>query len=168
MEIDIVIETVMEFVGMENREQVHTFAAVCKCWIHSSLPHLSNIGKVPMDGGGECRLNVSAFLHLLRSEHFRNVQAIFIPCGKTKGLFVNDIKRACPSVQRIKWLMMNGSMEEIQEGEGRHPCYRVYRHDMPFTEGTNVWVQFEWDKKVQTCVRIIVCCTCFLMKMESD
>ena len=54
------------------------------------------------------------------------------------------------SVQTIvhsKWLMINGSMEEIQEGEGRHPCYRVYRHDMPFTEGTNVWVQFDWDKK---------------------
>ena len=37
-------------------------------------------------------------------------------------------------------------MEEIQEGEGWHPCYRVYRHDMPFTEGTNVWVKFDWDK----------------------
>ncbi len=30
IEIDIVIETVMEFVGMGIREQVHTFAAVCK------------------------------------------------------------------------------------------------------------------------------------------
>jgi hypothetical protein len=85
MEIDIVIETVMEFVGIGNWEQVHTFTAVCKCWRHSSLPHLSNIGEVPMDGGGEPRLNVSSFLHLLQSEHFRNVQAIFIPCGKTKG-----------------------------------------------------------------------------------
>jgi hypothetical protein len=37
-------------------------------------------------------------------------------------------------------------MEDIQEGEGWHPCYRVYRHDMPFTEGTNVWVQFDWNK----------------------
>ncbi len=46
MEIDIVIEKVMEFVGMGNWEQVHTFAAACKCWRHSSLPHLSNIGKV--------------------------------------------------------------------------------------------------------------------------
>ncbi len=75
---------------------------------------------------------------------------IYIPCGKTKGLFVNDIKQACPSVQIIfhsKWLMMNGSMEEIQEGEARHPCYRFYRHYMLFTENTNVWVQFEWDKK---------------------
>jgi hypothetical protein len=128
MEINIVIQQVMEFVGMGNWEQVHTFAAVCKFWRHSSLPHLSNIGKVPMDGGAECRLNVGAFLRFLQSEHFRNVQCIFIPCGKPKGLFVNDIKQLCPSVQTIvhrKWLMNNGSMEEIQEGEGRHPCYRV-------------------------------------------
>jgi hypothetical protein len=84
---------------------------------------------------------------------------------------MNDIKQACPSVQTIvhsKWLMINGSIEEIQEGEGRHPCYRVYRHDMPFTEGTNVLVQFDWDKKVQTCFGIIVCCTCFLTTTESD
>ncbi len=103
-----------------------------------------------MDGGVEHRLNIGAFLCFLQSEHFRNVQCIFIPCGKTKGLFVNDIKRACPSVQTIvysKWLMINWSMEEIQEGAGQHPCYRVYRHDMPFTEGTNVRVQFVWDKK---------------------
>jgi hypothetical protein len=46
MEIDIVIEKVIEFVGMGNWEQVHTFAAVCKCWRNSSLLHLSNIGKV--------------------------------------------------------------------------------------------------------------------------
>jgi hypothetical protein len=101
MEIDIVIEKVMDFVGMGNWEQVHTFAAVCKCWRHSSLPHLSNIGKVPMDGGRQHRLNVSAFLGWLQSEHFRNGGEIYIPCGKTKGLFVNDIKRACPSVQII-------------------------------------------------------------------
>jgi hypothetical protein len=74
----------------------------------------------------------------------------FYPVQKTKGLFVNDTKQAWPSVQTIvhsKWLVINGSMKEIQEGEGQHPCYRVYRHDMPFTEGTNVWVQFDWGKK---------------------
>jgi hypothetical protein len=118
MEIDTVIQQVIKFVGMGNWEQVHTFAAVCKFWRHSSSPHLSNIGKVPMDGGAECRLNVGAFLHFLQSEHFRNVQCIFIPCGKTKGLFANDIKRACPSVQTIvhsKWPMINGSMEEYRK-----------------------------------------------------
>jgi hypothetical protein len=141
MEIDIVIQQVMEFVDIGNREQVHTFAAVCKFWRHSSLPHLSNIGKVPMDGRAECRLNVGAFLRFLQSEHFKNVLCIFILCGKRKDLFMNDIKRACPSVQTIvhsKWLMIYESMEKIQEREGQHPCYRVHRHDMPFTEGTNV------------------------------
>ncbi len=58
MEIDIEIQEVMEFDGMGNWEQVHTFAAVCKLWSHCCLPHLSNIGKVPMDGGAECRLNI--------------------------------------------------------------------------------------------------------------
>jgi hypothetical protein len=62
MEIDIVIQEVMEYVGMGNWEQVHTFAAVCKFWRQSSLPHLYNIGKVPMDGGAERRLNIAAFL----------------------------------------------------------------------------------------------------------
>jgi hypothetical protein len=64
-EIDIVIQQDMEFVGMGNWEQVHTFAAVCKFWRNSTLPHLYNIGKVPMDGGAERRLNVGAFLHFL-------------------------------------------------------------------------------------------------------
>ncbi len=88
MEIDIVIQQVMKLVGTGNWEQVQTFAAVCKFWRHSSLPHLYNIGKVPMDGGGERQLSVGAFLHFLQTKHFRNVQCIFIPCGKTKGLFV--------------------------------------------------------------------------------
>jgi hypothetical protein len=103
---------------------------LCCCvqiWRHSSLPYLSNIGKV--------------FLRFLQLEHFRNMQCIFIPCRKKKGSFVNNIKQACPSVQTIvhsKWLMINGTMEEIQEGERWHHCYRVYRHDMLFTEGINV------------------------------
>jgi hypothetical protein len=69
------------------------------------------------------------------------------------------------SVQTIvhsKWLMINGSMEEIQEGEGWHPCYRVYRHDMPFTEGTNVWVQFDWDKKCKLVLESLFVAPAFL------
>jgi hypothetical protein len=138
MEIDIEIQQVMEFVGMGNWEQVHIFAAVCNLWRHCCLPHLSNIGNVPMDGGVECRLNVGAFLCYLQSEHFRNVQYIFIPCRITKGLLVNDIKQACPSVQTIvhnKWLIVNGRMEEIQEGEGHHQCNRVYQHEHGFYRG---------------------------------
>jgi hypothetical protein len=85
MEIDIVIQQVMEFVGMGNWEQVHTFAAVCKLWRHLSLPHLFNIVKVPMDGGAECRLNIGAFLRFLPSEHFRNVQCILSRAGKQRA-----------------------------------------------------------------------------------
>ncbi len=105
------------------------------------FPHLSNIRKVPMDGGKECRLNIGAFLHYLQLEKFRNEQCIFIPCRKTKGLLVNDIRQVCPSVQTIvhsKWLMINERAEEIQEGEDCHKCYRVYWHDMGFTRGKNV------------------------------
>ncbi len=85
MEIDIVVQQVMEFVGMGNWGQVNTFTAVCKFWRHSSLPHLYNIGKVPMVGGAECRLNVGAFLRFLQLYHFRNVQCIFIPCRKQRA-----------------------------------------------------------------------------------
>jgi hypothetical protein len=38
--------------------------------------------------------------------------------GKQKGLFVNDIKQVCPSVQTIvhsKWQMVNGTVEEIRK-----------------------------------------------------
>jgi hypothetical protein len=108
MDIDIVIQQVMEFVGMGNWEQVHTFAAVCKLWKHCCLPHLSNLGKVPMGGGAECRLNVHAFLCYLQLEHYINVQYIFIPCKKTKGLLVNDIKQACPSVVFRQLSIVNG------------------------------------------------------------
>ncbi len=62
--------------------------------------------------------------------------------------------------------MMNGSMEEIQEGEGRHPCYRVYRHEMPFTEGTNVWVQFEWDKKFKLVSESFLVAPAFLQQQN--
>jgi hypothetical protein len=120
-----------------------------------------------MDGGAEGRLNVGAFLHFLQLEHFRNMQCIFILCRKPKGLFMNDIKQACPSVQTIvhsKWLMINGSIEEIQEGEGWHPCYRVYRHDMSFTEGTNVWVQFNWDKKCKLVLESLFVAPAFLQQ----
>jgi hypothetical protein len=78
---------------------------------------------------------------------------------------VNDIKQASPSVQTIvhsKWLMINGSIEEIQEGEGQHPCYRVYMHDMPFTEGKNVWVQFDWYKKCKLVLESLFVAPAFL------
>jgi hypothetical protein len=122
-----------------------------------------------MDGGAKRRLILAAFLRFLQSEHFRNVGCIFIPCEKTKRLFMNEIKQVCPSVKTIihsKWLMINGFMEVIQEGEGWHPCYRVYRHDKPFTEGTNVWVKFDWDKKCKLVLESLFVQLAFLQQQN--
>jgi hypothetical protein len=85
MEIDFVIEQVTEFVGMGNQEQVHTFTAVCKFWRHSSVPHLSNIGKVPMDGGAGRRLNISAFLCFLQLEHSEMCRQFLSLVGKQRA-----------------------------------------------------------------------------------
>jgi hypothetical protein len=120
-----------------------------------------------MDGGAERRLNLGTFLRYLQLEHFRNVQYFFIPYGKTKMLFVDNTKQACPSVKNIvhsKLLVVNGMMEDIQEGEGRHQCYRVYRHDMPFTEGTNVIVKFNWDKKCKLVLESLFVAPAFLQQ----
>ena len=149
-DIDLVRNLVMDYVGMNNWEHVHRFSAVCKSWQLSSLPYLSQIGIAPMDGGEDHKLNVPAFLRYLELEKFYHVQCIYIPCGKTKGLYVDDIRNVCPDVLTIihsKWLMYNGRVEEVLEGTARHQCYRVYRHDKEFTEGVNVWVKWIWDNK---------------------
>jgi hypothetical protein len=167
MEINFVIQQVMEFVGMGNREQVHSFAAVCKLRRICCLPHLSNIWKVPMDGDAKRRLNVGAFLRYLQMEKFRSVQCIFIPCRKTKGLLVKDMKQVCPSVQTIVhsiWLMVNGRVEKIQKGEGYHQCYRVYWHIMGFTEGKNVWVRCTWDNKYKLVLESLFVMPAFLQQ----
>jgi hypothetical protein len=53
-------------------------------------------------------------------------------------------------------------MEEIQKGEGRHQCYRVYWHDMDLAEGKNVWVQFTWDKKCKLVSESLIAMPAFL------
>jgi hypothetical protein len=74
----------------------------------------------------------------------------YIPCGKTKGLYVDDIRSMCPTVLTIihsKCLMFNERVEEVMEGTARHQCYRVYQDDKEFTECVNVWVKWTWDNK---------------------
>ncbi len=152
MAIDLVRNLVMGYVGMNNWENVHSFLGVCKQWRVLCLPHLSKIGIAPMDGGENRSLNINAFLNYLSLEKFRHMQCIFIPCGRAKGLLVDDIRRVCPSVRTIvhsNWLMMNGRLEEVNEGGATHQCRRVYRHDKDFTEGVNVWVKWTWDNKYQ-------------------
>ncbi len=63
-----------------------------------------------MDGGEDHKLNVPAFLRYSELEKFYHVQCIYIPCGKTKGLYFDDIRHVCPDVLTIihsKWLMYN-------------------------------------------------------------
>jgi hypothetical protein len=42
---------------------------------------------------------------------------------------------------------MGGWRRYRKEKDIIHQCYRVYQHDMGFTEGKNVWVGFTWDNK---------------------
>ncbi len=83
---------------------------------------------------------------------------------------MNDIKRACPSVQTIvhsKWLMINGSMEEIQkekDGILATACIGI----TCLLQRVQMYGFNSTGKKVQTCFGIIVCCTCFLTTMESN
>ncbi len=39
-----------------------------------------------------------------------------------------------------------------------------YRLDMPFTEGTNVWVQFEWVKKFKLVSELLFVAPAFLQE----
>jgi hypothetical protein len=90
MGIDLVRRLVMDYVGMNNWEHVHSFSGVCKLWRVSCLPHLSKIGITKMDGGENRKLDVDGFLRYLQFEKILHMQCIFIPCGRTKGLFVED------------------------------------------------------------------------------
>ena len=38
--------------------------------------------------------------------------------------------------------MVNGNVEYVVEGQGRHQCYRVYKHDKEFMEGETVWIKY--------------------------
>ena len=116
MGIGLVMHLVMDYVGMNNWEHVHSFSGVCKLWRVSCLPHLSNIGIMKMDGGENRQLDVDGFLWYLRFEKFLNIQCIFIPCGRAKGLFVEDIRKVRPSVRIIvhsKWLMINERLMRV-------------------------------------------------------
>ncbi len=46
----------------------------------------------------------------------------------------------------------NGNLEYVLEGQGKHPCYRVYKHDKEYIPGETAWIKYSWNgkyKKVQ-------------------
>ena len=148
LDIDVILENVFEFVGMNNWEELLKVATVCKSWRRIASPQLSHIGLVPMNGGADRKLNVPDFLAYLTRPVFQNAECIYILCKKADRLYVNDIRQVCPSVRRIfhdKWLMITGIEEVVAEGSGCHNLYRVYKHDHEYTDGVNVWVRYVWD-----------------------
>ena len=47
------------------------------------------------------------------------------------------------------WLLVNGNIEYVVQGKGRHPCYRVYKHDKEYTAVETAWIKYTWDGKVE-------------------
>ena len=46
--------------------------------------------------------------------------------------------------------MMNGNLEYVLQGQGRHPCYRVYKHDKEYIQGETAWIKYSsWDGKYE-------------------
>jgi hypothetical protein len=97
LDIDLVRNLVMDYVGMNNWEHVHRFSAVCKSLQLSCLPYLSQIGIGPMDGGEDHKLNVPAFLvRYLELEKFYHVQCIYISLvEKQRGCIILMIPGTC-------------------------------------------------------------------------
>jgi hypothetical protein len=65
-------------------------------------------------------------------------------------LAVTSVLPAKPRMRDLihdKWLMMTGITEFLEEGQSRHPSYRMYKHDHPFFDGVNAWVRWFWDRK---------------------
>jgi len=79
MGIDLVRHLVMDYVGMNNWEHVHSFSSVCKLWRVSCLPHLSKIGITKMDGGENRKLDVDGFLRYLQFEKSSTCSASLFP-----------------------------------------------------------------------------------------
>jgi hypothetical protein len=103
-----------------------------------------------MEGGGERKLNVAGFLSYLDHEKFRLAETIYVPYAKSHKLLYCEVKEKFPRMRDLihdKWLMMTGITEFVKEGQSRHPCYCMYKHDHPFFDGVNAWVRWFWDRK---------------------
>ena len=44
------------------------------------------------------------------------------------------------------WLLVNGNVEYVVQGKGRHPCYK---HDRKYIEGETAWIKYTWDGKYE-------------------
>ena len=144
---------IQEYLGMNNWEHAITLAAVCKSWRKATEPHLAMIGIAPMEGGRQRKLNVTGFLSYLDQVKFRFAERIYVPCGlKTDKLYYSEVKLKCPQMTALihdKWIKTDGNMEYVMEGQSRHACYRMYKHDTLNIPGVNAYIKYEWDKTMK-------------------
>jgi hypothetical protein len=151
---DLPFGIIQEYVGMNNWENAITFAGVCKSWRIAAEPHLAMIGIAPMEGGCQRKLNVTGFLRYLEQQvKFRFADRIYVPCGlKTEKLFYSEVRLRCEQMTELihdKWIKTTGNMEYVLEGQSRHACYRMYKHDTPNIPGVNAYIKYEWDKTMK-------------------
>ena len=150
---DLPLEIIQDYVGMNNWEHVIAFGAVCKTWRAASKHHLANVGVTHMEGGQSRKLCVMGFLDYLHQDKFRFAERIYVPCGKkTDKLFYSDVKLICPHMKELihdKWIKVNGTIEYVLEGQSRHRCCRMYKHDYPSIPGVNAYIQYHWDKQLK-------------------
>ncbi len=92
------------------------------------------------------KLKLRGFLsYLARDDRFRSVTTVYVPCGKADKLYYSDVKALCPAMTKLihrTWLMMNGNLEYVLQGQGRHPCYWVYKHDKEYIQGETAWIKY--------------------------
>jgi hypothetical protein len=124
-------------------DDVFAITGVCQSWREASIDYLNwiklKIGLMPSQGFSEKKLNVDGFLsYLAEDDRFRSVTTFYVPCGRVDKLFYGDVKAICPAMTKLihrTWLMVNGNVEYVREGKGRHQCYWVYKHDKQYIEG---------------------------------
>ena len=125
---------------------------VCQSWREAYIDYLNwikpKIGLMPIWGFSKRKLNVYGFLSYLAEDdrRFRSATTIYVPCGKGKAerLLYRDVKARCPAMTKLihrSWLMVNGDVEYVREGQGRHKCYCVFK-------GETAWIKYVGMRKV--------------------
>jgi hypothetical protein len=155
---------VLACLGMTNRngeisvsqwDDVFAISGVCQSWREASIDYLNlikpKVGLVPSQGFHDKKLDVQGFLdYLSEDERFALAETIYVPCGNADKLFYDDVKARLPAMTKLihkTWLLVNGKVEYVVQGKGRHPCYRVYKHDHKYIEGETAWIKYTWDGK---------------------
>jgi hypothetical protein len=139
-------------------DDVFAISGVCKSWREASIDYLiwikQKIGMMPSQRFSEKKLKVRGLLsYLARDDKFWSVTTIYVPCGNADKLYYSDVKTLFPALTKLihrTWLMMNGNLEYVLQGQGRHPCYRVYKHDKKYIQGETTWDKYSsWDGKYE-------------------